>query len=225
MGLTLRLLVKQDFNHKTVIRWAWESIQSAVQDQDSAISHLAHPASQPSGASLETSRPVPSNAPPATGTHESLCTFNAHSTEEQRTESQRQSDYLCRFCQSHMICSMSSLTPSIKPSSSPNIRIGPKCISPAVVALQCSGVQYSMSCCMTIGTLIQMVHEPTCLLSRITSLLASFLLTSFLMVRTRVAYWRELELSSMLLSLGETFTNMRVLALPPRESLISMVSL
>lgn len=58
-----------------------------------------------------------------------------------------------------------------------------------------------------------------------TSLLASFLLMSFLMVRTRVAYVRELELSSMLWSVGDTFTNMSVLALPPNESLISMVSL
>jgi len=40
-----------------------------------------------------------------------------------------------------------------------------------------------------------------------------------------VAYVRELELSSMLWSVGDTFTNMSVLALPPNESLISMVSL
>ena len=58
-----------------------------------------------------------------------------------------------------------------------------------------------------------------------TSLLASFLLMSFLIVRTLVAYVRELELSSMLWSVGDTFTNMRVLALPPNESLINMVSL
>lgn len=45
------------------------------------------------------------------------------------------------------------------------------------------------------------------------------------MVRTRVAYWSELTVSSRLPSLGETLTNMSVLALPPSESDMSIVSL
>mmetsp|Transcript_21824 Transcript_21824/g.56817 ORF Transcript_21824/g.56817 Transcript_21824/m.56817 type:complete len:232 (+) Transcript_21824:165-860(+) len=45
------------------------------------------------------------------------------------------------------------------------------------------------------------------------------------MVRTRVAYCRLFCVSSMLLSVGDTLTNMSVLALPPRQSESSMVSL
>lgn len=60
-----------------------ESTQSAGQGLDSSISHLEHQASQPFGASLVTSLPVLSSAPPITEmcSEHCTCSFRLLSTE------------------------------------------------------------------------------------------------------------------------------------------------
>jgi hypothetical protein len=49
--------------------------------------------------------------------------------------------------------------------------------------------------------------------------------SNILKLRKEITYMRELCVSSKLDSTGDTFTNMRVFALPPSESLINIVNL
>jgi len=54
---------------------------------------------------------------------------------------------------------------------------------------------------------------------------AQFFAIMFVMFLARAAYFKDMVVSSTLEVAGEQFTNMSVLAVPPRESCISWVSL
>ena len=68
-------------------------------------------------------------------------------------------------------------------------------------------------------------QDATAARRRCISLSATSFEALFLMVRTRVAYVSEFCVSSRFPSEGDTLTNMSVLAFPPSESDMSIVSL